>query len=136
MRTNFEKEKTLKILFSDEKLFDIDSIYSSQNEKAWAVDRADADKKRWYEAETKISTKVMVWVDVCSQGITPLVTLDEETVNYMRYIEKLSPVALKYGNKVLGNDWVFQQDGVKAHQYFLTHQWYRNNFPSFIDKDL
>ena len=32
VRTNFQKEDTMKILFSDEKLFDIDGIDNSQNE--------------------------------------------------------------------------------------------------------
>ncbi|CAM4828437.1 unnamed protein product [Rotaria magnacalcarata] len=27
------------------------------------------------------------------------------------------------------------QDGAKPHQHYLTQQWCRNNFPSFIDKD-
>ena len=35
----------MKILFSSEKLLDVDRIYNSQNEKVREVDRADADKK-------------------------------------------------------------------------------------------
>ncbi|CAF2182362.1 unnamed protein product [Rotaria magnacalcarata] len=77
----------------------------------------------------------MAWLGVCSQGIAPLVTLDEGTVDHACYIEKVLPVALEYGNKVFGNDWIFQQDGAKPHQHYLTQQWCRNNFPSFIDKD-
>ncbi|CAM4836603.1 unnamed protein product [Rotaria magnacalcarata] len=135
VRTNFRKEKTLKILFSNEKLFDIDGIYNSQNERVWAVDRADADKKGGIKHKRKFSQKVMVWLGVCSQGITPLVIFDEGTVDHACYIEKVLPVALEYGKKVFGNDWIFQQDGAKSHQHYLTQQWCRNNFPSFIDKD-
>ena len=40
-----KKEKDLKVFFSDEKLFDVDGIYNSQNKRVWTVDRADADKK-------------------------------------------------------------------------------------------
>ncbi|CAF1373168.1 unnamed protein product [Rotaria magnacalcarata] len=115
VQTNFRKEKTLKILFSDEKLFDIDGIYNSQNERVWAVDRADADKRGGITHKRKFSQKVMVWLGVCSQGITPLVIFDEGTVDHACYIEK--------------------QDGAKPHQHYLTQQWCRNNFPSFIDKD-
>ena len=46
----------------------------------------------------------MMWRGVCSKGITPSVILDDGTVGHMRYIEKVLPVALKYGNKVFGND--------------------------------
>ena len=33
VRTNFRKEDTVKILFSDEKNFDIDGAYNSQNDR-------------------------------------------------------------------------------------------------------
>ena len=72
---------------------------------------------------------------VCSKGITPLVIFDEGIVDHVCYIEKVLSVALKYGSKVFGNDWIFQQDGAKLQQYFLTQDWCRNNFSSFIDKD-
>ena len=35
----------MKILFSGEKLFDIDRIYNSQNDRTWAVNRSEADIK-------------------------------------------------------------------------------------------
>ena len=35
----------MRILFSDEKFFDIDGIYNSQNDRVWAVACADADGK-------------------------------------------------------------------------------------------
>ena len=50
----------MKILFSDEKLFDIDGIYNSQNDRIWAIDRAEADirggivnfrKRLWFGLE-------------------------------------------------------------------------------------
>ena len=44
IRTNFPKENTMKILFSDE-MFDIDGIYNSQNDRIWAVNRSAADAK-------------------------------------------------------------------------------------------
>ena len=31
----------MKILFSDEKYFDIDGVYNSQNYRGWAINRAD-----------------------------------------------------------------------------------------------
>ena len=45
VRTRFQKEDTMKILFSDEKLFHIDGIYNSQNNRIWAVSRVEADKR-------------------------------------------------------------------------------------------
>ena len=40
IRINFRKENTMNILFSDEKMFDIDGVYNSYNERIWAVNRA------------------------------------------------------------------------------------------------
>ena len=45
VRTNFRKDDTMRILFSDEKFFDIDGVYDSRNDRVWTVDRADADKR-------------------------------------------------------------------------------------------
>ena len=79
--------------------------------------------------------QVMVWPGACSTGITPLVILNEGTVDRAVYMEKVLPVALKYGNEVLGSDWIFEEDGAKPHSYYLTQQWCRNNFPTFISSE-
>ena len=67
--------------------------------------------------------------------LTPLVILDERTVDHTVYIEKVLPVALKYGNQFFGSDWVFQQDGAMPHSHHLSQKWCRDNFPSFVDND-
>ena len=77
----------------------------------------------------------MVWLGACSKATTPLVILDDGTVDHDYYIKKALLVALKYGNKVFGDDWIFQQDGAMPHQHCLTQKWCQENFPSFIDKD-
>ena len=75
----------------------------------------------------------MIWLGGCSKGLAPLVILDEGTVDHTVYVEKVLPVAFKYGNQVFGSDWIFQQDGARPHPHHLTQQWCRDNFPSFID---
>ncbi|CAF4691140.1 unnamed protein product [Rotaria socialis] len=45
------------------------------------------------------------------------------------------PVALKYGNELFGNDWIFQQDNATPHTHILTQQWCQEHFPTFIDED-
>ena len=45
VRNNFRKEETMRMLFSDEKFFDVDDVYNSKNDRVWAVDRADANEK-------------------------------------------------------------------------------------------
>ena len=44
----------------------------------------------------------MVCLSACYKGVTPLLILDEETVDHNVYMEKVLPIALKYGNQVFG----------------------------------
>ncbi|CAF1438490.1 unnamed protein product [Rotaria sp. Silwood1] len=135
IRTNFRKQETLKILFSDEKMFDIDGVYNTQNDRIWAVNRAEVNEKGGILQKKSFSQKVMVWLGVCSKGVSPLMIFDEGTVGHARYIKEVLPVALKYGNYVFGNDWTFQHDGAKPHIHQLTQQWCHDNFSGFIDED-
>ena len=135
VRTRFRKEDTMKILFLDEKLFDIDGIYNSQNDRIWAVSRVEADKRAGVKRKQKFPEKVMIWLSVCSKGVSPIVIFDEGTIDHARYIGEVLPVALKYGNDILGTYWTFQQDSAMPHVHHLTQQWCKDNFLSFIDKD-
>jgi len=132
---NFRKEDTMRILFSDEKMFDIDGIYNSQNQRIWAASRAEANERGGIKMKQKFSKKVMVWLGVCSKGVTPLVIFDQGSVDHAEYIQNVLPIALKYGTKTFGEHWIFQQDDAKPHVHHLTQKWCIDNFPSFIDKD-
>ena len=93
----------MKILFSDEKLFDIDRIYNSQNDRIWAVSRAETDIKDGIRQIRKFPQKVMVWLGVCSKGLSPLMTFENGTVDHNRYINEVLIVAVKYGDSILGS---------------------------------
>jgi len=119
---NFRKEDTMRILFSDEKMFDIDGIYNSQNQRIWAASRAEANERGGIKMKQKFSKKVMVWLGVCSKGVTPLVIFDQGSVDHAEYIQNVLPIALKYGTKTFGEHWIFQQDGAKPHVHHLTQK--------------
>ena len=44
-RKKFRKEDTMRILFSDEKMFDHDGICNSQNGRIWAVYREETNQR-------------------------------------------------------------------------------------------
>ncbi|CAF4167195.1 unnamed protein product [Rotaria socialis] len=67
VRTNFRKEDTLKILFSDEKMLDIDGVYDTQNDRVWTVDRAGADKNGGIQQRRKFPQKVIIWLGSAGQ---------------------------------------------------------------------
>ena len=125
----------MKIHFSVEKMFDIDGIYNLQNDKIWSIGSETENKNDGIKKKQKFPQKVMVWLGACSKGLTPLVILDRGTVDHARYIKEVLTVALKYGNKVFGDDCTFQQNGARPHTHHLTQQWRQENFPSFMNKD-
>ena len=116
-------------------MFDLDGMYNTQNDRVWAVDRAEADREGGVKQKRKFPQKVMVWLGACSKGVTPFVILDKGTVNHETYIKEVLSVALKYGNTIFGDDWTFQQDGATPHTHAVIQQWCDNSFPSFLDKD-
>ena len=44
-RKKFQKEDTVRIVFSHEKMFDLDGIYNSENDRIWAVNREEANRR-------------------------------------------------------------------------------------------
>ena len=44
----------------------------------------------------------MVWLSVCSRVVSPIVIFDEGTIDHAPYIGEVLPIALKYGNDILG----------------------------------
>ena len=100
IRTNFRKKDTMKILFSDEKVFDIDGVYNSQNERIWTANRMEADAKGGIKRKRKYSEKVMVLLAVCAQGVSPLIIFDYGTLDHVRYINEVLLVALQHGNSL------------------------------------
>ena len=132
---NYAKDDTKRWLFTDEKFFDLDGIYNSHNDRVWAVNREEADKKGGVHEKNKFPVKVMVWLGVCEQGLTEPVIFEDGTMDHERYIDEVLPIALKSGNKMLGNNWTYQQDGAQPHAHHLSQKWCAEHFPAFIPKN-
>ena len=56
----YTKEDTQKWLLSDEKYFDLDGVYNVQNDRVWAISRAEADRQGDTHQKTKFPSKMMV----------------------------------------------------------------------------
>ena len=97
----------MKILFSNEKMLDIDGIYNSQNDCMSAVNYSTAAAKGGRRQRRKFPQKVMVWLGVCSKCVSPLVIFEDGIMNHDRYITEMFPVAIKFGNDMFGTDWTF-----------------------------
>ena len=117
-RKKFWKEDTMRIPFSDEKMFDLDGIYNSENNRIWAVNREEANRRSGKKQQRKFPQKVMVWLAVSSEDVAPLVLFEKGTLDHHRYIKEVLSVALRYRNSKSGNNWTFQQGNGTPH----THQ--------------
>ena len=57
-----------------------------------------------------------------------MIILDEGTMDHRRYIDKILPVVLKYGNEGFGGNWTFEQDGAKPHTHSLNSRMVPHEF--------
>ena len=71
IHTNFRKEQTMRIFFSDQKNFDIDEVYNLQNDRVWTPSRSEANKRNGIVEKRKFPDKSMMWLRACSMGISP-----------------------------------------------------------------
>ncbi len=62
MLNNYTKDDINKWLFTDEKFFDLDGIYSVQNDRIWVVSKEEADTKGAVHEKTKFLVKIMIRV--------------------------------------------------------------------------
>ena len=78
---------------------------------------------------------VMVWCGLTYNGPTVPIFLDKgETLTSEKYCRKVLPKALDDGKKLLGDKFVFQQDGAPSHTSKKAQEWCKRRFWRFIDK--
>ena len=53
----FQKEERTRILFSDEKVVDLDGTYNSENDRIWADNREEANRRREKEHQRQSPEK-------------------------------------------------------------------------------
>jgi inhibitor of nuclear factor kappa-B kinase subunit alpha len=130
-------QKTRRLFFTDEKVFYLDPPVNSTTSKVWATGRKrDVDPQRLIRQRAKFSRSVMVSAGVCSQGKGRLHFVPEKVkINAAHYMEQLLPKLVEDCHNLLGQDFVFQQDGAPAHTAHQTQQWLAENCPDFIGKD-
>ncbi|CAF4646246.1 unnamed protein product [Rotaria socialis] len=77
----------------------------------------------------------MVWLGVCSEGLSVPVIFEDGSMDAQRYIDEVLPIALECGSEMLGEHWMYQQDGARPHTHYLSQKGCIDHFPSFISKD-
>lgn len=133
-RRYFRKFDVKKILFSDEKKFNVDGVYNIQNDRIWAPNRRESDEQGGVHQKKKFPGGVMVWLGASAKGLTKLVIFDKGTVNTDVYLDRVLPVAKKFGDQHLGDNWIYQQDGATCHTSGRSIKWIKANIPRYIPK--
>ena len=55
------KDESRQWFFSDEKFFDLDGPYNSENDQVWAANREEAEEKGGLHEKIEFPQKVMLW---------------------------------------------------------------------------
>jgi len=136
IRKNFTNERCRKIMFSDEKIFTQDGQINSKNDVIYAESRSAANLNGALKPRHKYPFKVMIWIGLTFNGPTQIAVLPPKTsFDSNFYINKCIPIVKRDGLKLIGPDFVFQQDGATSHTSQMTINVLNNEVPCFIRSD-
>ena len=92
-RKKFRKEATIRIVFSDEKIFDLDGIYNSQNDRIWAVNREKVNRRRGKSSKESLQKRCGYGYPYAQRVLRPLFRL-KKALEHHRYVKEVPSVAL------------------------------------------
>jgi inhibitor of nuclear factor kappa-B kinase subunit alpha len=137
---NILKDKKPIIFFTDEKVFDLDSVSNSRLDRYLSSKKVEKvpDKIR-FKYQTKHPQSVMVFGLVASDGkkMDPFFWPKGTKINADAYIDVLSNVVKPWieANYPPEVDYAFQQDGAPCHTANKTQKWLAANLKGFWPKD-
>ena len=131
----FANDRHRRILFTDEKWFNVEQSHNSQNDRIWRRNPLPPELK--IVERTQKPKQVMVWAGVHWSGRTELIFVPEGVkVNGPVYRKMLKDQVLPWSEEYFGDkEWTFQQDGAPSHRASETQDWIAENFKDFIKVD-
>jgi transposase len=124
-----------RIVFSDEKLFNVEQAVNSQNDRIWASSLSPSILAARKVSHSQKPAGVMVWAAVTSSGKSALHFVEPGVkINQDYYCENvLQGVLLPWATQHFGGQpWTFQQDSASSHRGKRTQAWCATHFPDFI----
>ncbi len=132
----FSKSAVSSIVFTDEKLFTLETPLNPQNDRVYAKEqkKKDVPEERLIRERSHFSKKVMVSVGVSKEGKTGVHFIEEGAkINSDVYQQLLSTKLLPDCRAIFEDgDYVLQQDGAPAHRSKSTVSYLEENVPDFI----
>ena len=126
-----------QVLFFDEKLFTVEEVSNSQNDRILSQFLSTIPDKFRYVKRVQKPLSVMVWAGVSAVGRTPLVFVPPGVkINALTYQDLILKPFVKDLERTMFNNkpFLFQQDGAPAHTAKSTQEWLRTEIPSYISK--
>ncbi|CAF2096163.1 unnamed protein product [Rotaria magnacalcarata] len=118
VRKSLRKKDHGLILFTDEKYFGMDGIYNRQNDRVYASSPQEVDGHGGIHRLSKFPKRIMVWLGACKEGLTaPIIFKPGDTLTHKNYIDIVLPHALAEGQRLLGEDFIYQQDNATPHTH-------------------
>ena len=103
-------------MFSDEKMFDGDGQLNPKNDVIYAESREEANQNGGLFEKHKYPLKVMVWCGITFNGATKIVVLPPKTsFDSNFYIQNVIPLVKEEGDRLIGKNFMYQQDGSTCH---------------------
>ena len=131
-------QKTKRVFFTDEKISYLNPPVNNQNNRVWSTGRKrDVYPQHLLVQRAKFSAHVMVSAGICYGGKGRLHFVAEKAkINAENYVNNLLPGLIgDCQNLAPNNNFIFQQDGARAHRSRLAQEWLEQNTPDFINKD-
>ena len=124
---------TKRTFFTDEKVFYIHPPVNSQNDPVWSAGKKrDVDPSRLLVKRAKFSARVMVSAGVCHGGKGRLHFINEKAkINTAYYICNLLSQLKEDCLTLLGDNFIFHQDGAPARTSAVTQDWLAHNCPDY-----
>jgi hypothetical protein len=102
-------------LFTDEKYFSLEGVFNRQNERAYAVNRSEADEQGGISQKSKYPKRI--------------------TLSHQNYIEVVLPHAKSEDERLLGDDFIYQQANATPHTHKKSLAWCEESFVKFINNE-
>ena len=127
------------VLCTDEKLFTVQTIHNSQNDRIWTKNKESVPFELRTSFRRQKPASVMVWAGIMSSGLkTPLVFVEDGVkINQHVYLKMLKEKVVPWMNTLaLKNNLTLQQDGATAHTAKIVQAWCKENFTAFWSKEM
>ena len=130
------KESLKKTFFTDEKIFTVDTPRNTQNDRVYAKKNEISDECL-YTKKTTFPKKIRISVGVSQLGKTSLFVLQPGAkVNGKYYRDDLLAKMIPEMDAISGGDYIFQQDGARAHTAKDTIKYIKDNMPGYIPPEM